>query len=189
MKNKIIASCLAAVLLLAGCSNAGNVERKTVMTIGDLEVSNGVYEFYLNSYMGAFSAEEAGEIALDQCKNNYLVVALAHAMGIEFDEKTQQDIADYKQQVVDSYSSDEGGYEGFLKDNNLTDEDIDIIISVSFYGKLLEEKVEDVEYTDEDKKQYFKDKYRRAKHILISADDTMSEEEQEAAKVKAEELL
>ncbi len=112
-------------------------------------------------------------------------------MGIEFDEDKKKEIADYKQQVVDSYS---GGYEDFLKENNLSDADVDTIISVSFYAEKLQEQLGDKEYTDEDKKAYFRDHYRRAKHILISTKDMqtnkeLSKDEQEEAKKKAEDLF
>ncbi len=190
MTKKLTAVLIAGTMLLTGCGQPQTPE-KTVMTIGDVNVSGGIFEFYMNSYMGAFSTDEAKEITLDQCKKNYLVVALGKAMGIEFDEKTQEDISDYKQSIIDSYKNSdyEGGYNGFLKDNNLVDSDIDMLISVSYYGQELQKKLDPVEYTDDEKRQYFRDHYRRAKHILITADDTMSEEEQNAAKAKAEELL
>ncbi|MCH5210618.1 MAG: peptidylprolyl isomerase [Oscillospiraceae bacterium] len=187
MKNKIIASLLAVPLLLAGCSNAGS---KPVMTVGDVEVSGGIYESYLNSYMGSVTAEEAKDMVLEQCKANFTVVAVAEAMGIEFDDSTKSDIKKAKKHVVDGYNSNYNGkYKGFLKDNNLTDKDLDKMIAVSYYAQELRKKFDGVEYTDDDKRQFFKDNYRRAKHILIMADEEMTDEDKEAAKVKAEELL
>ncbi len=189
MRNKIIAPLAAAALILTGCAGGADTESKTIMTVGDVNVTSGMYEFYMNSYMGSFTAEESGEIALDQCKNNFLTVALGHAMNVEFDEDTKESMDSYKQRVVDSYKDQDGGYKGFLKDNKLTDKDVDMLVSVSYYTDALRSKLEPVEYTDAEKEQYFKDNYRRAKHILITVEDDMSGEEKEAAKTKAEELL
>lgn len=164
---------------------------KTVMTVGDVGVTAGVYEFYLNSYKKSLDDETAKQMAQDQCEANHQIIAVAKAMGIEFDEETQQKIADYKQQVVDSYN---GGYEDFLKENNLTDADIDTIISVTYYAEELQKKMGEKEFTDEEKREYFKENYRRAKHILISTKDMttnkdLPEDKQAEAKTKAEELL
>ena len=188
-KTKIIAPILAALLALTGCSATPNTESKTVMTVGDVSVPAGIYEFYLNSYMGAFATEEAGKIALEQCKNNFLTVALAHSMNVELDAQSQDSMDSYKQRVIDSYKDQDGGYKGFLKENKLTDADVDMLISVSYYTEALRSKLEPVEYTDADKQQFFNDNYRRAKHILITVDEDMNDEEKEAAKTKAEELL
>lgn len=187
---KIAAALLSCTLLLGGC---GKVDAsKTVMTVGDINVTAGVYEFYLNSYKKQTDDNElAKEAAIEQCKDNFLIVAVAKAMGIEFDDAKNQEIADYKNKVVDSYN---GGYDDFLKENNLTDADIDTIISVTYYAEELQNKMDTPEFTDEEKRQYFKDNYRRAKHILISTKDMttnedLPEDKQAEAKAKAEELL
>lgn len=185
MKNKIIVALLAVVLLLTGCSGS-----KPVMTVGDVKVSGGIYEFYLNSYMGSITAEEAKDMVLEQCKANFMVTAVAKAMNIKFDKPTKDDIKKSKKNVVDSYNRNyEGKYKGYLKDHNLTDTDFDKLLTVSYYAQALRKKLDDVEYTDDDKRQFFKDNYRRAKHILVLANDTMSDEEQKKAKEKAEGLL
>ncbi|MCI8403819.1 MAG: hypothetical protein HFE49_02845 [Clostridia bacterium] len=186
---KIAAAALTCALLMSGCGKVDGT--KTVMTVGNEQVTAGMYGFYYASYKDALPEEEAKERALTQCEDNQKVIAVAKAMGIEFDEDKKKEIADYKQQVVDSYS---GGYEDFLKENNLSDADVDTIISVSFYAEKLQEQLGDKEYTDEDKKAYFRDHYRRAKHILISTKDMqtnkeLSKDEQEEAKKKAEDLF
>lgn len=186
---KIAAAVLACTMLMSGCGKVNYTE--TVMTVGDEKVTAGMYEFYYSSYKQMLSEEEAKERALTQCEDNQKVVAVAKAMGIEFDEEKTKEIADYKQDVIDSY---EGGYDDFLKENNISDADVDAIIAVSFYAEKLQEQLGDKEYTDEDKKEYYKEHYRRAKHILISTkdmntDEELPEDKQEEAKQKAEELL
>lgn len=186
---KIAAVALSCALLMSGCGKVDYTE--TVMTVGNENVTAGMYNFYLDSYKQALSEDEAKEKALSQCEDNHKVIAVAKALGIEFDDETKQQIADYKKEVVDSYGD---GYEDFLKEKSLTDADIDTIISVSFYADKMQEQIGDKEYTDEDKKEYYKEHYRRAKHILISTKDMatnkdLSKDEQEEAKKKAEELL
>ena len=182
---KIIAPALMLVMLLAGCGNTENV-----MNIGDVEVSGGIYEFYLNSYMGSITAEEAKDMVLEQCKANFMVTAVAKAMNIKFDKPTKDDIKKSKKNVVDSYNRNyEGEYKGYLKDHNLTDKDFDKLLTVSYYAQELRKKLDDVEYTDDEKRQFFKDNFRRAKHILIMVDEEMTDEQKEEAKVKAEGLL
>lgn len=186
---KIAAAVLACTMLMSGCGKVNYTE--TVMTVGDEKVTAGMYEFYYSSYKQMLSEDEAKERALTQCEDNQKVVAVAKAMGIEFDEEKTKEIADYKQDVIDSY---EGGYDDFLKENNISDADVDAIIAVSFYAEKLQEQLGDKEYTDEDKKEYYKEHYRRAKHILISTkdmntDEELPEDKQEEAKQKAEELL
>lgn len=177
---KIAAAMLSCALLLGGCSNVKGTD--IVMKVGDENISAGMYKFYLTSFQrNGLSADEAKDVAKEQCENNYKIVAAAKAMGVEFDEAKTQEIADYKQQVVDSY---DGEYENFLKENDLTDGDIDNIISVTYYGEALQEKMGDGTYTDEEKREFFKNNYRRAKHILISSGDNDDE-----AKKKAEDLL
>ena len=186
---KIAAAVLSCALLMSGCGKVDYTE--TVMTVGSENVTGGMYEFYLDSYKQALPEDEAKEKALSQCEDNHKIIAVAKALGIEFDDETTQQIEEYKKEVVDSYGN---GYEDFLKENNLTDADIDTIISVRFYADKLQEQLGGKEYTEEDKKEYYKEHYRRAKHILISTKDMttnkdLSKEEQEEAKKKAEELL
>ena len=186
---KLTAAVLSCALLLGGCGSVDS--SKMVMTVGDVGVTAGVYEFYLNSYKKSLDDETAKQMAQDQCEANHQIIAVAKAMGIEFDGETQKEIDDYKQKVVDSY---DGGYEDFLKENNLTDADIDTIISVTYYAEELQKKMGEKEFTDEEKREYFKENYRRAKHILISTKDMttnkdLPEDKQAEAKTKAEELL
>ena len=191
---KIAAVVLAGAMLLTGCgqkkeegTKAGAPTfdtTKTAMTIGDVNVSAGLFNFYFNSFMRQTDdKDKAKEAALEQCENNLLILAVAQAKGVTFDEDKQKEIDDYKQSVVDSY---DGGYEDFLNENGLTDEDIDTIISVGYYAEELEKEVDQTEYTDDEKRDYFKNHYRRAKHILISVDDDTDDA---AAKKQAEELL
>lgn len=189
-KTKFIAAALSCALLLGGCGVKGG---DVVMNVGGIDVNESEFSFFLDTYRDNLDLGAAKETSLEYCEKNHEIVAVAKAMGIEFDEETQKNINDYKKQVVDTYDSDKG-YKKFLKEKNLTDEYIDRLVSVGFYAQELEKKLDEKEYTDEEKQEYFKEHYRRAKHILLSTKDMTTNEElpedkQAEAKTKAEELL
>ncbi len=181
---KLAAAALSCTLLLGGCgANTGSDSSETLMTVGDINVTENEFNFFLTTYKDNMDLGAAKELSLEYCERNHLIIAVAEAMGIKFDEETQTEIDEYKQQVVDAYDSDTG-YNEFLKENGLTDEYIDRLVSVGFYSDALQEVVENVGYTDEEKREYFKEHYRRAKHILLT-----SEEEDATIEAQAEELL
>lgn len=191
MKNiKLAAAVLSCALLLGGC---GVESGPVIMTVGDIDVTESEFNFFLTTYTDNVDLGAAKEISLEYCERNHLIVAVAKAMGVEFDDETQEEIKEYKKQVVANYDKTTG-YKKFLKENNLTDEYIDLLVSVGFYTDALKEKMGAAEYTDEDKREYFKEHYRRAKHILVSTIDSSTGEEMtgerlEAMRTKAEELL
>lgn len=203
---KIAAVALAGVMLLAGCSkggdssksesgniNSANFGDEIVVKVGDREVTKSEFNFYLTTYKQNFDIEQARKYAVDYCTNHNLLIAVGEAMGIEFDSDTKKEIKNTKAQMMSTYENN-GGYNKFLKDNDLTDEYMDTLVEVGYYSEALKEKMGEKEYTDEEKRDFFKKNYRRAKHILISTRDAstneeLSEEEQAKAKTKAEELL
>lgn len=189
---KLAAALLSCSLLLSACGGIAG-EGPVVMTVGDMEITQSEFEFFLNTYREQLNLDEAKKISQEYCEQNHLILAVAKAMGIEFDEETQKEFEEYKKQVEESYDA-EMGYEEFLKENNLQDDYISSLVAVSFYAELLQEKMGAKEYTEEEKQEYFKNHYRRAKHVLISTTDMatgeeLSEEKQAEAKTKAEDIL
>lgn len=189
---KIAAIAVCGALMLTGCGKKAennNTQKAAlpdtaVMTVGDVEVSNGIFNFFFNSYNSQLDdADSSSDKAIEECESGYLRVAVAKAMGIELDDETKSEMENQKNQVKASYGDN---YQSFLDENSLTEDDIDTIISFGYYSEALQDKVEDVEYTDEMKRDYFKNHYRRAKHVLIMIDD---ETDDAAAKAKAEEVL
>ena len=203
---KLAAAALAGVMLLSGCSkggdssnsddsnvNSANFGDEIVVKVGDREVTKSEFNFYLTTYKQNFDIEQARSYAVDYCTNHNLLISIGEAMGIEFDSNTKKEIKNTKTQMMSTYENN-GGYNKFLKDNDLTDEYMDTLVEVGYYSEALKEKMGEKEYTDEEKREFFKNNYRRAKHILISTRDSstneeLSEEEQSKVKTKAEELL
>lgn len=188
---KFAAALLSCSLLLSACG--GNDKGPVVMTIGNQEITQNEFEFFLNTYKENLDLGEAKKMSQEYCEKNHIVLAVADAMGVELDEETQADFEDYKAQMVDYYDS-QVGYDEFLKENNVDDEYISKLISVSYYAQALQEKMEEKEYTEEEMQEYFKNNYRRAKHVLIATTDAttgeeFSEEKKAEAKAKAEDIL
>lgn len=172
---KLAAVAVAAAMLLTGCGN--KAKEPAAMRVGDVDVSAGLLKAGYAGYRQMYeTADEAKEKVVEECISRYEVVALAHAMGVELSDETKQDIEDYKQQFKDYYGEQEGGFEGFLAENEVTEDDFDLDIAVAYYAN---------ELMMGEMKTYFDEHYRRAKHVLISADDTNDAE----AKAKAEEVL
>ena len=191
---RFAALAVCGALALTGCGNKKTdgtdskekvaLPETAVMTVGDIEASNGIFYFFANSYytqMGDADASKKG--ALEEAESGYLRVAVAKAMGIELDDAAKSDMENQKAQIKSSYGD---GYQPFLDENCLSEEDIDTIISFGYYSDALQATLGDTEYTDEQKRDYFKNHYRRAKHVLVMIDDDTDDE---AAKAKAEEVL
>lgn len=114
-------------------------------------------------------------------------------MDIKLDSDTQSKLKDYQKSIKDSYDR-EGGYKKFLKDNNLTDDYIDTLASVSYYTDALKKQTETPTFTEDELREYFKEHYRRVKYVLISTIDSqtgdeVSDDKKEEAKKTAEEVL
>lgn len=192
---KTAAAVIAGALLLTGCgaNNGGGSEQKAeqtipadnvVMTVGTENVTGGIFTLFFNSYNGQLNdAPRAKDMALEEAEMGFKRIAVAKAMGIELDGEAQKGMEDDKNQIKESYGDN---YEPFLEDNGLTEADVDVIISMGYYTSALKDKLESGELTDDEKRDYFKNHYLRAKHVLISIDDDTDDA---AAKAKAEEVL
>lgn len=188
---KIAAAVMAGAMLLTGCGANNDQEPekvspagKVVMTVGSEEASGGIFTLFFNSYnFQVNDPERAKDMALNEVEMGFRRIAVAKAMGVEFDDETKAEIENDKNQVKASYGDD---YEPFLEENGLTEDDIDTIISMGYYTDELKAKMETGELTEDEKREYFKNHYLRAKHVLITVDDDTDDA---TAKAKAEEVL
>ncbi len=194
---KLAAALLSATFLLSACG--GVDEGPVVMTVGNIEITQSEFEFFLDTYKEQLDFGAAKKISQEYCEKNNMVLAVAKAMGVEMSDEVKKEFDDYFKQVKESYDEYENengkkGFSAFLKEKNLTEDYISSLVSVSFYAEILNEKLGESEYTDEEKQEYFKNHYRRAKHILISTTDmntgaSLDDEQKAEATKKAEELL
>lgn len=152
--------------------------------------------------------EIEGEKAIDAAKQRALEIAVlnaeyreaAKAQNMRLTEQEKENVKATKQQVISNYGGDEA-YKQFLKENNITDSFIQLMCESTVYYEKLSDKVALEEPTDqedilkyfEDNKKILSEEYKKAKHILIMTQDkngkALSEEDQEAARVFAENLF
>ena len=188
---KIAAAVMASALLLTGCgANNGKVAEKVspvgkvVMTVGSEDVTGGIFALFFNTYNAQVDdPSRAKDMALKEAEMGFKRIAVAKAMGIELDDEAKANMENDKLQVKSSYGD---RYESFLEENGLTEEDVDTIIGMGYYTTALKAKVETNELTEDEKREYFRNHYLRAKHVLVAIDDDTDDA---AAKAKAEEVL
>ena len=190
---KLAAVALASVMMLSACGQSANSDNPIVMTVGDTQITESEFNYYMNTYNENYNMGQAKKSSLEYCQKNQLIVEVAKAMDIKLDSDTQSKLKDYQKSIKDSYDC-EGGYKKFLKDNNLTDDYIDTLASVSYYTDALKKQTETPTFTEDELREYFKEHYRRVKYVLISTIDSqtgdeVSDDKKEEAKKTAEEVL
>lgn len=206
---KKIFALFICLCLLASCA-----EKDIVATVGSTKITKGEFEFYLSSIKSQMSGTELktdedwqtqeieGEKAIDAAKQRALEIAVANAeyreaakaQGIRLTEQEKQNIKAMKQQVVSSYGG-ETAYKEFLKNNNITDNFIQLMCESTVYYEKIADKIAEEEPIGEDElMKYFEDnkkalseEYLKAKHILILTQDPESRQplsEKETAEKK-----
>lgn len=207
---KKIIFMLLAVLMLSACGS------KPVATVGDIKITKGEFEFYLNSIKNQMSGTELqtdedwetweleGEKAIDVAKRRALDIAVQNALYIEAanaagysltDEETKQ-LESIKERVVSGYG-DKKQYKAFLKENNITDKFIEMMCESSLYYNKILNATDVAEAVDDAKKrEYFEtnkseleSEYRKAKHILIMTVDADTKEPKSEEEAEAARVL
>lgn len=179
MKNLLIAA-VAGALLLSGCSAGGG---KTAVKVGDSAISENGVKFVAEYLMNTGKAENAADILRD----DFLLKEIADKMNLEVSE---DDEASAKQMIAQFKSSNGGKKAGdkILSKFGLDDDFLMTIALAETYSNLIMENIDVAEPTDDEVYQSFKDKYMRAKHVLIpTTDDTTGADLDEEGMKKAEE--
>lgn len=205
---KFAALALCAVMALSACGT------EYVGTVGSRKISKAEYEFYLASVKSQLSGTElssdedwetkeiegkkaidvAKERAFDTAADNLLYIEVAEGLGIKLSDEEQAMLDRYKQLLVSNYGGKEK-YNEFLKQQGISDKFIDMMCqSMGYMDKLIEKIDEEEPASENEKKEYFRTNYRRAKHVLIMTIDQttqlpLDDEKQAEAKKKADEIL
>lgn len=201
MKKRVLASILLSiVVMISGCSTS-----KTVLTVGSQKVTIPEFEFYLNSVKTQMqgteltsdedwqSKEIEGKKAIDLAKERAMETAVSNVAYIEVGEKLglgltdddKKNIESYKQRIITSYGG-QTQYESFLKSNNLNDDFVQMLCESMEYTEKLKQKLkQDAPVTEDEMGVYFREHYRRAKHVLILTQD-MNTQTPYTAEKKAE---
>ena len=196
MKKLILA--VLSILLLVSCGKPSATQNNVVVTVGDISITKGEFEFYLQDVKNQLKDTEfrtdedwqnkeiEGKKAIDLAKEQTMDIAVNNALYIEAGETagltlTAEDktiVQNVKKQFIASYGS-EAAYKEFLKENNITDGFIEMMCKSLVYNVKIADIVREEEaVTEEDVKAYFEENQgdfsletRKAKHILIATID------------------
>lgn len=186
LKNLLITATVCA-LLLSGCSAGSG---KTAIRVGDSSITDNDIKFTIDNLMGSKDMDGA----VEALKQTYLLKEIADEMNIEFDDEEEKTL----KRQIGTFKADQGGKtEGdkLLKKYGVDEDLLEAIIASSMYAeKIFAQLNLNSEPSDDELKQYFKDDYLRAKHVLISTVDTatgkdLDEAAQAEAEKKANEVL
>ncbi|MCX7715432.1 MAG: peptidylprolyl isomerase [Clostridia bacterium] len=208
MKKYIIMLLLISISISA-CSAA----KKTVVRVGDADVSQAEFLYYLESVKSQMAGTELtsdedwqtkeieGKKAIDVAKEKSLDTAIDNLAYIEVGKRLapltdseKKQAESFKASIKNSKAKVEGGYEGFLKEQGVTDDFVTMLCESETYRRKLLSKVEEEDGVTEDElKAEFNSSYRRAKHVLFLTKDMttgldLSEDKKAEALKKAEDI-
>lgn len=183
---KLAGIVTAASLLLCGCSSGNG---KLAMQIGDEEITVGAVKFLAEYGLNSTNVSQAVEVI----EQNYMIDEIADKLDIELSDDEKKQI----RSAVASFKADMGGRtkaEKLLKQYGLEDDILENIFSASAYAEKVLDTLTVEEVTDDEIKQYVKDNYLHAKHVLVSTKDSETGEEYDDEKLaeveaKANEIL
>lgn len=152
MKRKILSVILLIVLTLSGCAEKKD---EIIAYVGDVPVKMSELEFYLDNVKQQLQGTELsndedwennkidGRKAIEVAKDRAMESAVVNIAYIEIYEKSgktlsQDDelkIDEIKANIVGEYS--DVGYEQFLKDNNISDEFIDMLCKSTYCAEII----------------------------------------------------
>ncbi|MCD8391470.1 MAG: peptidylprolyl isomerase [Firmicutes bacterium] len=201
MKFKKTAAVLMSAALALSAASCGSSEEENdaaqsangsevVFTVGNQTVTVNELNAYITTYLNTdYTFDEAKTYASEDVANNAAMIALVEAMGLEYTDEEKEAMAEQKQAMIDNYGS-QSAYEDFLDTLGFTDENIDTMLEAQY----AEEKIFADDLTDDALKDYYNDRYFRAKHILFTTMDTTTYEEYDddkkaEQKALAEEIL
>lgn len=182
VKKNIILLALG-VALLSGCSSKTG---PVAVEVGGEKVNQAQVKFYIDNLRATLVGDDAVQAAIERAAGDIVALKIADKKDIELTDEEEESIKN----TVISFRRSMGGmtaYEKYLKDTGLDEDFIEDVVEAMIIKEKLKEE-NSAEITDDEKKQYFKDNYYRAKHILLStegADDAAKAE----LKIKAEELM
>lgn len=183
---KILVIMAACALLLSGCSAGSG---KTAIEVGGSVITDKEIKFTAEKLMSSADVSSAA----DALKQSYLVAEIADKMGIELTDEEEKTI----RQEIASFKSNQGGKSAgdkLLKSYGVDDSLLRAIIASSMYSDKIFEELDLTDPTDDELRQYFKDDFLRAKHVLIMTTDSLTgedidDEAMAEAEKKANEVL
>lgn len=214
---KILILIISAAILLSSCSSgteyAASVGKNKISVSEFTFYLNNVKsqmegtelssdeDWQTNEIEGKKAIELAREKALETAVENVAYIEVGKAVGVKLSQEDKKNIAANKKKFIAQIGSEEK-YKEYLKTQGIDDKFIQMLCESMFYSSKLTEKIkEEAPVTQEEIHSYFEEnkedlnaQYRHAKHILIltknmTTGEEFSEEDKEAARLKAEDIL
>ena len=193
--------CLVVAFMFGACGNSGtSSSSEVVVTINGEDVTMDEFQYFLiqaasqlqaehtdaetgelpedfwdtelEGEDGKTAAEVALETAMDGVVEFHIYKIEADKLGLKLTDEDQEAIDSQKQSMIDSYG--QVMYEAQLKAAGFTEEIFMNLMTLSSYSqKLYQNFTEglDEETIAGEAKEYFNEKYLKAKHILVSIQD------------------
>ena len=92
---KLAAVALASVMMLSACGQSANSDNPIVMTVGDTQITESEFNYYMNTYKENYNMGQAKKSSLEYCQRNQLIVEVAKAMDIKILMTVRADIRSF----------------------------------------------------------------------------------------------
>lgn len=189
MRKTILYIALLFTLALFGCADN---KQEIVAYVGDVPITMAEFEFYLDNVKeqlqgtelsddedwqnkeidGRKAIEVAKDRALDNAIVNIAYIKIYEGLGKNLSADDKSKIEKIKEDIVGEYS--DVGYDEFLKENNITDEFVDMLCKSTYCAEVLYNEVaQEKGLSDEELDAYF-EKYidEKIKEFGIVASET-----------------
>lgn len=189
MRKTILYIALLFTLALFGCADN---KQEIVAYVGDVPITMAEFEFYLTNVKeqlqgtelsddedwqnkeidGRKAIEVAKDRALDNAIVNIAYIKIYEGLGKNLSADDKSKIEKLKEDIVGEYS--DVGYDEFLKENNITDEFVDMLCKSTYCAEVLYNEVaQEKGLADEELDAYF-EKYidEKIKEFGIVASET-----------------
>lgn len=187
-KTKIAAILAACAIAMSGCAAGSS---STVMTVGDTKVSGKALDFFITELNNAGSNfDSVKSQAADSLEKMLKMTEVGKAWGLGLNDEENEDINTSLIRIRQQLGGKKE-FDKLIKKYGVTEDFIKDLLASSTYEGKIEGAIEAADPTDDEIKQYFKDNYLRAKHVLITTQDmsTGEEKDKDAAKATADEVL
>ena len=127
---KLAAVALASMMMLSACGQSANSDNQIVMTVGDTQITESEFNYYMNTYKENYNMGQAKKSSLEYCQRNQLIVEVAKAMDITLTD----DEAKQVKSTISNFKAQQGGKKAgdkLLKKYGVDDDIMETIISAS----------------------------------------------------------
>ena len=78
---KLAAVALASMMMLSACGQSANSDNQIVMTVGDTQITESEFNYYMNTYKENYNMGQAKKSSLEYCQRNRLLIVSCKGDG------------------------------------------------------------------------------------------------------------